>query len=171
MSDTAASFSDICTACGLCCDGTLFGQAMLDPDELDAAKASGFILKDFAGKQGFTQPCKQLCGSICGIYASRPNVCRSYQCSLLKRVADGDVSSGDAAKHIAEAKTAVANLKAELLPGETIGESKIRLHKALQNVEGAEASPRFKLVLGVVELLLDKHFRKASDRVFGNMAS
>ena len=171
MSETGTNFSDICTACGLCCDGTLFGHALLEPDELEASTASGLTLEDFAGKPGFAQPCLQLCGTSCGIYLDRPKVCRDYRCTMLKRVADGEVAATDATRHIAEVRGAVANLQSELLPGETVRESKDRLQKALESPGEAEASPKFKLMLGVVELLLDKHFRRASQRVFSSMTS
>lgn len=171
MSDPEPNFSDICTACGLCCDGTLFGHALLEPDEIDAAVASGFTLKEFAGTPGFSQPCRQLCGTRCGIYADRPKVCRNYRCVMLNRINAGMVKVDDALRHVTQVRAAVADLNSELLPGESIGEAKERLQKAIEHASDIEASPRFRLMLGVVELLLDKHFRNKGQRVCGRMAS
>ena len=66
MSEAETDFSDICTACGLCCDGTLFEYAVLKPDDIEAAKAAGLAVGEFAGKPGFAQPCSQVCGTSCG---------------------------------------------------------------------------------------------------------
>lgn len=169
MSETTADFSDVCTACGLCCDGTMFGYAPLEPDELEQAAAAGFDLKDFGGKPGFAQPCRQLCGTSCGIYLDRPQVCRGFRCATLRQLDDGQIDPAEAARRVADVRAAVAQLRPELLPGETIVASKERLKDALENK--ATVSPRFKLMLGVLELLLDRHFRKPSLRVFTGMSS
>lgn len=171
MNDAQPNFSDICTACGLCCDGTLFGHALLEPDEIDAAVSSGFTLKEFSGTPGFSQPCQQLCGTRCGIYAARPKICHDYRCIMLNRIGAGKIEMDDALRHVAQVRTAVADLYAELLPGESIGKAKERMQKAIEQASDIEASPRFRLMLGVVELLLDKYFRTKGQRVFGRMSS
>ena len=90
---------------------------------------------------------------------------------MLNRIGAGKVGMDDALRHVAQVRAAVADLNAELLPGESIGEAKERLHKAVEQASDIEASPRFRLMLGVVELLLDKYFRGKGQRVFGRMAS
>ncbi len=171
MGEVATSFSDFCIACGLCCDGTLFDHAVLHPDEIEGATASGFTLGDFAGKPGFAQPCRQLCGTSCSIYMDRPKVCRDYRCVMLKRIAKGEVAVTDATRHVAEVRAAAANLKSELPSGETIRECRDLLEKAMEKPGEAAGSLRIRLLFGVLELLLDKHFRKPTKRFFNSMAS
>ncbi len=85
-SETAAS---LCTSCGLCCDGSLFGRAALEPEE--DFEQFGKLLPDRErdGRGFFPQPCAALCGTRCSIYGQRPGVCRDFRCKLLKAV-DGD---------------------------------------------------------------------------------
>lgn len=171
MTDAVTDLSDICTACGLCCDGTLFDHAVLRPEDVAAATASGLTVREYAGKSGFSQPCRHLCGTSCGIYPDRPRVCRDYRCAMLKRVAKGEASAADLARQVAAVREAAASLQSELLPGETLRECRDRMEIALENPEGADAALRTRLLFGVLELLIDKHFRNPDQRLFSSMDS
>lgn len=104
MSDTADAAqvagdeaASLCTACGLCCNGSLFARAMLGPE--DTLERFGNLLpyREPAGRGFFPQPCGALCGTRCSIYAERPSVCRGFHCKLLKMV-DRDPARLSAAK-------------------------------------------------------------------------
>src|SRR5262249_19890024 len=75
---------DLCRACGLCCDGSLFGRVMFDRGEIIAPKKR---LRLIADGRGFEQPCSALDESsrACAIYDERPAACRRFVCRLLDR--------------------------------------------------------------------------------------
>ena len=80
----------LCTSCGLCCDGSIHGHAVLREDEVEAAAAIGLpLLTD--GRRGFAMPCPKLIDRCCTIYAVRPGACRGYKCQLLYDLEDGRV--------------------------------------------------------------------------------
>lgn len=74
----------LCLACGLCCDGSLFGRVGLEPAEVLPARARGLsVLSD---GRAFEQPCRALTeeprGRGCAAYADRPAACRRFVCRL-----------------------------------------------------------------------------------------
>jgi Fe-S-cluster containining protein len=72
----------LCVSCGLCCDGSLFGRVMFEPDELAPKKRLHLI----ASGRGFDQPCGALDEDrTCAIYDERPRACRRFICKLHDR--------------------------------------------------------------------------------------
>ncbi len=77
--------SDICVACGMCCDGTLFGKANLSNEQFNddyenVLKARDLNMNVFEenGKYFFKQPC-HLFNTCCTVYNQvRPRVCGTY---------------------------------------------------------------------------------------------
>jgi Fe-S-cluster containining protein len=68
----------LCRACGLCCDGSLFGRVELEPDEVEPARRLNVLTH-------FDQPCPALATSGCTIYRDRPRSCRRFTCRLYER--------------------------------------------------------------------------------------
>ena len=109
-----SSESEICLACGFCCDGTLFDRVAAGPGET----AESFITVALTsidvsagGKGGFRLPCPHFT-AVCAIYASRPSVCRSFRCRLLRSVKEGKYSVTEALQIVCETKA----LRDALLP-------------------------------------------------------
>lgn len=73
----------LCRSCGLCCDGSLFGRARLDADEVDVARKQR--LRVVANGGSFEQRCVALLDRACTIYDDRPRACRSFVCRLYER--------------------------------------------------------------------------------------
>ena len=90
--------SSICVDCGMCCDGTLFAQAPLRPE--DHAPPAG-VHSAVDEPSYFRQPCAALDHRACTIYHDRPTVCRNYRCELLKAVESGSTTVEDARTIIA----------------------------------------------------------------------
>ena len=94
----------LCTRCGLCCDGSLFADVEL----AGSAEAAGLevmgleIEEDDTDGAVLVQPCGALRGKRCGIYAHRPECCRTFECRLLQDARRGAVSVEQAVEHIAE---------------------------------------------------------------------
>ncbi|HTR42852.1 MAG TPA: YkgJ family cysteine cluster protein [Pseudomonadales bacterium] len=115
----------LCTQCGLCCDGTLFADVELRAgDDAKRLKKLGLSIykkedeaehedeKDFKKvKKAFVQPCACFDGRLCKIYGERPGHCRLFECGLLKRVNAGEMKPGAALKKISSAKTILKKLQ------------------------------------------------------------
>jgi hypothetical protein len=72
----------------MCCDGSLFGQVPLAPDEVPGARRNRLPVLDDG--RGFRQPCPALAraeegGVSCGVYDERPAACRRFACRLFER--------------------------------------------------------------------------------------
>ena len=72
----------LCSSCGLCCDGSLFGRVPLEPSEREGAKKNK--LRVVASGASFEQPCGAFAGT-CRIYEERPRACRAFVCRLYDR--------------------------------------------------------------------------------------
>jgi Fe-S-cluster containining protein len=81
----------LCQSCGLCCDGSLFGRATLEPEERGPARKNRLRVLDHTS--AFEQPCSALvtvetpsgAGRSCSIYLERPLSCRRFTCRLYER--------------------------------------------------------------------------------------
>lgn len=111
--------SQLCQACGLCCDGHLFIWVKLRPAELDPAEALGMtVFRSDPTQRGFSQPCP-LWRGVCTIYTSShyPHACRAYKCKLLKEVISENISLSTGLAFVAQAKTMLRELE-PLLPNQ-----------------------------------------------------
>ena len=110
--------SQLCPACGLCCNGVLFGDVELQRgDDSKRLAELGMALFRKGRKECFNQPCACFDGKWCHIYAERPTRCRTFECALLKQVQAGKIRVAAALKSIAEARSqagAVRKLVCEL---------------------------------------------------------
>ncbi len=75
--------SELCLACGLCCDGSLFGRVPLAPEEVGVARKNR--LRVLANDRAMEQPCAALRDRACDVYAERPSACRAFECRLYAR--------------------------------------------------------------------------------------
>lgn len=109
-SSNGASAEDICLGCGLCCDGTIFADVKLQPqDNAGELAARGLVI--FSSRQvsrsdagsaasgasrecSFIQPCAAFRAGRCEIYAQRPKHCQDFECLLLKCVKSGKTKKG-----------------------------------------------------------------------------
>jgi hypothetical protein len=109
---TTDAIARLCTACGLCCNGVLFGDVELQRSD-DGKKLSAVGLQLFrkGRKQAFHQPCACFDGQLCGIYTNRPKRCAAFECGLLKRVISGRMSSAAALKIIRTMQSRVDGTK------------------------------------------------------------
>ena len=85
MDSSANMIDQLCTQCGLCCDGTLFADVELE-DESEEAVLSLWASIDTDGPPVLLQPCMALDGTRCTVYQHRPGCCRTFECRLLQRV-------------------------------------------------------------------------------------
>lgn len=161
---------DLCRACGLCCDGTLFDLVKLEADD-DARKlkALGLPVTTSRGKTPvtrFPQPCAALgLDRSCRLYADRPRQCRVFECGVLKAAKAGRISYPAALRLIKQARRRADKVRRLLRAlGDTdehraLGE---RFHRTSERMEAggadAEAGLRYAdLSLAVHQLKLQAH--------------
>src|SRR5688572_15683473 len=113
--------SRLCTSCGLCCNGVLFGDVRLaSSDPVERLVRLGVQLGRTKGNFQLKQPCPALCATGCTIYQERPSPCRLFECRLLKKAAQGAISRSEALKIILETRKKVGQIERLLLK---LGES------------------------------------------------
>lgn len=82
--------TNICLACGCCCDGTMIGFVEVDSEEVPRLREL-LELEEANEKGFFMQPCKRFCDG-CTIYEQRPKRCASFQCGLLIAVEQQEIA-------------------------------------------------------------------------------
>jgi Fe-S-cluster containining protein len=103
----------LCTRCGLCCDGSLFADVEL-AGRAEATKLEVMGLEiedDHTSGALLLQPCRALQGKRCGIYAHRPECCRTFECRLLQHVRRGTAGVGQAEEQVAEALKRIGRVR------------------------------------------------------------
>jgi uncharacterized protein len=103
------SSEQLCLACGLCCDGTLFDNVRLEPgDDAKQLKALGLPVKVSRARTPvtyFPQPCAALCADrTCQLYKQRPQQCRTYECMVFKEMAAGRLEPAAALRQVKSAR-------------------------------------------------------------------
>lgn len=134
----------LCTQCGLCCDGTLFGDVELGGRrEASRLEALGLdVDSDDADVELLALPCAGLRGTRCGVYPHRPQCCRTFECRLLQQAQRGEVTAADALSQVAAAKTLVARVRTLLAGLEPRGSTGLPLAERVANaLDAAPAGP------------------------------
>jgi uncharacterized protein len=103
------SGEQLCLACRLCCDGTLFGHVKLglreDAKKLKALGLPIVLSRGQAPVARFRQPCTALCrDGKCGVYAERPQQCRAFECRVYQDLRDGKLEFDRAAAFVRRAR-------------------------------------------------------------------
>jgi uncharacterized protein len=99
----------LCLACGLCCDGTLFDNVRLGADD-DAKhlKTLGLPVSVSRAKvpiTHFRQSCAALCADrSCRVYANRPAQCRTFECGVFKDTQAGRIDFATARRWVVQAR-------------------------------------------------------------------
>lgn len=99
----------LCGACGLCCDGTLFDLVKLEAgDDAPKLKALGLPVTVSRGKAPvarFPQPCAALCKDrTCRLYSDRPWQCRVFECGVFKDAKAGRITFAVALRLVRRAR-------------------------------------------------------------------
>ena len=157
---------NLCVECGMCCNGGLFDYGPLARDEVSDKRDAGLKVLEADGKFGFALPCPQLDGAVCQVYARRPQTCRSFRCETLKAVEAGDLPYEEGLGRVTQARAALDQVHANLPDGATITDARRWRREAGQAEASAQlnASPMLMMALGLLDVLLDQHFRKPGQR-------
>lgn len=167
--------SDLCTNCGLCCDGSLFSYVPLTSEDVGAARRVGLPIFDGEKGPAFAQPCCMHRDGMCTIYAERPGTCSRYRCALLKGIEEGSVLPDEATQRVAAVRALVRALLDRLEPSDKslwyrIGQAAIDAERASVPSAWRAANADFLLDVGSLHLLILRHFEPKFGRTVEPMA-
>jgi uncharacterized protein len=111
------AISRLCAACGLCCDGTLYGRVTVDAVEAARIERRRLPMLVVAGERVLPQPCPAYEPGGCTVYDDRPRSCVRYECLLYRRVTAGEIGIDEAASRVTRARHRAAALRT-LLPSD-----------------------------------------------------
>ena len=105
----SADSNPLCLECGLCCNGVIFANGQLQPgDDVERLRQSGLKLLPTRNSKletrKFRQPCAVFDGCRCRIYDGRPQYCRAFECTLLKKFLAGKIEAEPALRIIRRAR-------------------------------------------------------------------
>lgn len=134
----------LCTRCGLCCDGTLFGDVELrGPAEAARVEALGLeVDTDDADSEVLALPCAGLKGTRCSVYPHRPSCCRTFECRLLQQASRAQVTVPDAVARIDATRALVRRVHALLAPLESRQAARLPLAERVATALAVETSRR-----------------------------
>jgi len=157
---------DLCTQCGLCCSGALFDFGPLAKDEVEGARDAGLAILEADGKFGFGLPCPQLEQAVCQVYQARPQTCRTFRCITLRAHEAGEITFDEGMERIEQARNALAEIHAQLPDGATITDARRWRREAgkAEATDALNASPMLMMALGMLDVVLDQHFRRPDQR-------
>ncbi|MFZ5442141.1 MAG: YkgJ family cysteine cluster protein [Myxococcota bacterium] len=110
------TLSELCLACGLCCDGTLFRHVQLDPGEGGRLSALGIGTGTKSRREVMWLPCGKLEGRCCTIYDARPGGCRRFICALGHRLQAKALGYDEALAVVRDMQARLEALRAVLPP-------------------------------------------------------
>ncbi len=158
------SGEDLCRACGLCCDGTLFDLVKLERgDDAGKLKALGLPVAWSRGRTPvarFPQPCSALCKDrTCQVYAERPWQCRTFECQLFKDAKAGRITFAAAlplvrlARRRADGVRRLLRKLGDADEHRALGE---RFHRTSERVESGNADEAAKAVFADLSLAVHR---------------
>jgi uncharacterized protein len=168
------SGEDLCLACGLCCDGTLFDLVKLEPgDDVQKLKRLGLPVTLSRGKEAiarFPQPCSALCEDrTCRIYADRPRQCRVFECGVFKSAKAGRITFVAALRLVGQARRRSEKIRRLLRElGDTdehraLGE---RFHRTSERMESGLADDAAKAKFADLSLAVHHFKLQAFDKFY-----
>jgi uncharacterized protein len=154
----------LCLACGLCCDGTLFDLVKLEAsDDARKMKTLGLPVTISRGKvpiARFPQPCAALCADCtCRLYADRPWQCRVFECGVFKDAKAGRITWAAALKQVKQARRRAEKARRLLRElGDTdehraLGE---RFHRTSERLESGNADAAAKAKFADLSLVVHR---------------
>ena len=150
--------SQLCTACGMCCDGNLFAFVAVSSDEARVLAAEGVKVLDDRGRLKLGQRCAALEGCHCRVYEKRPFACRRFDCLLARSLTDKELPLSEALAIVVEAKQRLARLEG-LLSKPRVGDPSGPVRRAaMLHQSGKPVSDAARVAFDEAEQFLRRHF-------------
>jgi Fe-S-cluster containining protein len=149
--------AELCTDCGICCDGTLFSSVTLEDADVPAVRQHRLPMLETQSSYKLELPCAALRGVLCEIYDERPETCADFACELLTRVDERRTSFAKARGIIAKTRAARSRVDASI--GDTPWWVAHRSALEAQREPGwAEANAQLVEDLKTLDGLVRRHF-------------
>lgn len=171
---TAAAAGQLCVACGMCCDGTLFDLVKLEAgDDARKLRALGLPVKASRGRapvERFPQPCAALGPDRrCRVYADRPWQCRVFECGVLKELKAGEIDFAAALRLVTRARRRAERVRQLLRElgdrDEHLGLGE-RFHRTSERMEAGGADAAAQAIFADLSLLVHRFKLEAHDRFY-----
>jgi hypothetical protein len=156
----APDSNSLCLECGLCCNGVIFADVQLEPED-NTGLLQSLGLKFIANRKSpianrkFAQPCAAFAGCKCKIYSDRPTYCRQFECLLLKSVKTSQIEPVEAVRTIRSTLRRVKKVKNLLQQlgdkDETVALGK-RFRRLQRKIEGGPSSKEAAHLFGELTL-------------------
>lgn len=166
-----AAASNLCTKCGLCCNGVLFDWVPVAADEEQRLRGLGFVLDPNEEGLRFAQPCPKFECGLCQVYGDRPRPCRRFRCKLLQKLEGGDIGLAEAEAIVAQAKELIEEVRPSLQPQSdvvSVGNFWGRLFKRWQagspRQRAEQGTAALVLKLTVLNRFLERHFFRSEGK-------
>lgn len=168
--DRKIGSSELCLACGLCCNGTLHSTVIVRAEHVPLVRSLGLTIgKTDGDKPVFRQPCPLHQNDRCSVYPHHPPTCQEYRCALLEKYEDGRVTLETSKTIVGTAKELLASGTERLIVGDEIElQQSWDVALGLLGSDGRrEANAELLLRAVALKVHFQKHFRqptKESDR-------
>lgn len=164
-----ATGQNLCFGCGYCCNGVLFDRAKVAPGEEARVEAGGGEIFEEDGQAFFRQPCAHSSCGRCTIYDDRFQICRSYECALLRSVRAGKMDLSSAQATVARARYLLGAVIRRSPAARTAGgraEMRAKLASNLMVADAAERTRVSRRLLDIVALdsFLERWFREPKEK-------
>jgi uncharacterized protein len=150
--------SELCLACGLCCNGTLHTSVAVQPEHARLVRNLGLTVEKIGQELGFCQPCPLHQDDCCSVYPQHPPSCQEFQCALLQKYENGDITLADSLTIVRTAKELHAEGFRAKLAESWDGERGLRGSGAVRQVN-AECVLR----AATLDVHIKKHFRRPGE--------
>ncbi len=159
MNGARSPGSQLCTACGMCCDGSLFSFVALSTEEARKLRLVGAEVRAEGGFLKLPQRCGALDGNrCCTIYDERPFVCRRFDCLLARSLKEKELPLEEALEIVAEARARLNRLDG-LLPKRKAGEPTGPVLRAASLAQsGTRVSDAARVAFDEAQDYLRRHF-------------
>jgi Fe-S-cluster containining protein len=169
MVDNLRDESALCQACGLCCQGQLYGRVPLLAEEIALARTWPVEFTTYKDVVNLKQPCGCFQEQRCSVYSQRPQTCVKYRCQLLRRLGQNEISQAEAVKLVTQALELLGKIQAHL----TVAANKhiwkrITERWDLSNLQplltSGELDSDTLMAIIALDVLLTKYFRNVKDK-------
>ena len=158
--DFPAAASRLCTACGMCCDGTMFQIVKLQPGDSAAELGRlGLKIRSRGGAFHMEQPCAALKELRCTVYDKRPTRCRLFHCQQLRLLETNETTETAAMSLILKARAQVAQVR-DLIEQNGLREDGQALQDRFERVMSTPVDATLEPELAEVREALDQAMRQ-----------
>ncbi len=173
VASRAAGGSELCLACGLCCNGALYANVTVRPEHAPFVRTLGLTLEKTGDDTfAFRQPCPLHTSGRCSAYPHHPLSCQEFRCALLRKYEAGEATLEDSLTIVRSAKKLLAGDDEHPAVGAVSGAGfQHELTQIWDRQQGLRGSGELRranaervLQAVALDVYLEKHFRQSKKK-------